>query len=178
MWCSAIWQQRSIVQSGYECTSILILFCAAKIKKAIMLFIKSIAMAPPVHRGPLWDNAHCATSCWLIHITHARSRDKESHSKMVFLYSLIISEDFNSALSFCFQCTDTVCFHDLFPCFLLPLCVQIHVITKNFINILVIAQQFIEICKFKHFLLEKFYILQKLSLQIIITLRILYAKYG
>lgn len=42
-----------IVRAGYECASILILFCGAKIKKAIILCIKSIAVAPSVHQSTL-----------------------------------------------------------------------------------------------------------------------------
>ncbi len=69
-----------IVQSLYECTSILILFCGAKIKKVIVLCIQSIVLAPSVNQSTLRNNNTLGDYCWLIHVTLAHSRNKEPRS--------------------------------------------------------------------------------------------------
>lgn len=89
-----------IVQSGYECTSILILFCGAKIKKAIMVYIKSIAAAPSVHQGTRRDNTLCYKL--LINSYYSRSRQGQSISlhNAIYLF-LIISTHFTLTAAFC-----------------------------------------------------------------------------
>lgn len=92
--------QLSYNTSYCACASILISFCGAKIKKAIILSIKSIAVAPSVHQITLWNNN---TLCYemLINSCYTCSQQEQS-------FSLYFHGDLFPAFAFspfCFHCS-------------------------------------------------------------------------